>query len=480
MKQPNIILIVCDQFRGDALSYKGHPDVLTPNLDTLAAQGVSFDHMYSATPSCIPARVSLFSGKAAKHHKRVGYEDGIEWNYENMLPQLISDAGYQSHCVGKLHVDPPRNNCGFNSVKLHDGYLGHYRNNELPYYLHQSVHDDYLRFLKSHLGVDADVSDTGIDPNSWIARCWPHDESLHPTNWVTTESIDFLKKRDRRKPFFLMSSYVRPHQPFDAPQAFFDMYNPIELSKPHVGNWENIEKTLEHGFIKNSIYGTNHSKYRQLAMQGYYACISHVDHQIGRLLMFLEEDGTLDDSIVVFLSDHGELLFDHHTYRKVFPYQGSIKVPLIISVGKNVMSSTPHQNESLVELRDILPTLVDFAGGIVPKDIDGVSLKEVLKESSVLDRTTLHGEHAFHSKLSNQFIVTNKDKYIWYSETGIEQYFDLENDPHELNNLIQQEDKQDRISELRKVLIHELEGRQEGFVENNQLKLIDNPINTLD
>ncbi len=112
--------------------------------------------------------------------------------------------------------------------------------------------------------MDADVSETGIDPNSWIARPWPYEERLHPTNWVTTESINFLRNRDRDKPFFLMSSYVRPHQPFDAPQPFFDYYRDKELRAPFVGSWENDEKTKEFGFVKNSIYGTHQKNHQHL------------------------------------------------------------------------------------------------------------------------------------------------------------------------------------------------------------------------
>ena len=209
--------------------------MLTPHLDTLAELGHSYDHMYSATPSCIPARVSLFTGKKASNHKRVGYQDGIVWDYENMLPQLLSDLGYQTQCVGKLHVHPARNNVGFNHVLLHDGYLNYYRDVTKPYYEHQENHDDYLRFLKREKGVDADVFQTGIDPNSWVACPWPYEEYTHPTNWISTESINFLRTRDRDKPFFLKASYVRPHQPFDAPQPFFDMYKDVKINKPHIG-----------------------------------------------------------------------------------------------------------------------------------------------------------------------------------------------------------------------------------------------------
>ncbi len=193
MKRPNILLIVCDQFRGDCLSFEGHPDVLSPNLDSLAATSVYFKHAYSPVPSCIPARAMMFTGKYAKHNKRVGYQDGVSWEYKDMLAERLSQAGYQTQCVGKMHVHPPRNNCGFQNVKLHDGYLGYYRRKTEPYYLNQLTHDDYIYFLKDKKGQSADITETGIDPNSRIAYPWPYEEELHPSNWCTTESIRFLE-----------------------------------------------------------------------------------------------------------------------------------------------------------------------------------------------------------------------------------------------------------------------------------------------
>ena len=147
--RPNVLLVMCDQFRGDCLGIDGHPDVKTPYLDTLAADGVLFENAYSACPSCIPARAGLFTGKTPRHHGRVGYQDGIDWNYDHMLAQEMRDGGYQTAVVGKMHVHPPRLGCGFEHMRLHDGYIGHYRKANLPHWMHQTVSDDYVRFLKN-------------------------------------------------------------------------------------------------------------------------------------------------------------------------------------------------------------------------------------------------------------------------------------------------------------------------------------------
>lgn len=458
-KKPNILLIICDQYRSDCFSFKGHPDVLTPNLDDLASRSINFENMYSLVPSCIPARTTLHTGLSAKEHKRVGYQDGVNWDFNNFLAQELSNQGYHTECIGKMHVHPPRKSCGFNNIQLHDGYLAYYRNKELPYFMHQNVTDDYLQVLRQHKGPLADITLSGIDPNSWISYPWPYEEDLHPTNWVVNQSLRFLETRDREKPFFLMASFVKPHQPFDPPKAFLDLYKDKKLRAPYLGNWEKIENTLQNQNHKDSIFGTTNADYMDMGMKGYYSNITHLDSQIGRLILGLQEEGLYEDTLIVFTSDHGEQLFDHYTFRKVFPYQGSIQVPLLVKVPPEVTINP----DSLVSLEDVYQLLIK-------QDIT------VLNNN----KEYLHGEHAFSNQCSHQFIVTKTDKYIWYSETGKEQYFNLEIDPHELNNEINNETFKERINTLRKWLIEEIKDRQEGFVQNNELKPVSTIVNILD
>lgn len=470
MKQPNIILIMTDQLRWDCLGYAGHPDVKTPYLDTLAAKGVVFDHAYSACPSCIAARAALHTGMEQSHHGRVGYEDNIPWNYEHTMAGELTKAGYYTQCVGKMHVHPLRNYLGFDNVDLHDGYLHAARYGSVPYKESQFVADDYFYWLKQELGVTADVTDTGIDCNSYLARPWMHDEKYHPTNWVTERSLDFLRRRDPRKPFFLMASYLRPHPPFDAPQYYFDLYKDKELRAPFIGSWETDEYLKRDGRIFDSKTGPVDPELARQAQIGYYACITHLDHQIGRLIMALIEQELYDDSIIIFTSDHGEELCDHHMFRKSRPYEGSCHIPLLISAGKNVLPDIKSSSvcHDVAELRDIMPTLLEIAGTEIPAPVDGHSLLPLAKDPGSTARTWLHGEHSY-GEFSNHWIVTETDKYIWYSETGEEQYFCLKEDPHELINRIGDAGCQDRIKELRGHLIDSLKGRLEGFTDGSVL-----------
>ncbi len=453
MSKPNIVLIVADQFRGDCLGILGHPDVKTPYLDTLAARGAYFPNMYTACPSCIPARAALLTGLSQEKNGRVGYQDGLPWDYEHTLAGELSKEGYYTQCVGKMHVHPPRKLMGFHNIEIHDGYLHYYRRDETPAYEHQTFYDDYLYWLKDQKGISRDIDDSGLQCNSWLARPWPYEEKYHPTNWVTERALDFLRRRDHEKPFFLNVSYVRPHPPLDAPKCYFDMYRHMNLRKPVRGDW-NDEVALEaRGREFDSLTGTLDETQTNEALIGYYACITHLDHQIGRLLEALPKN-----TVVMFTSDHGEMLMDHMFFRKSLPYRGSASVPMILSG-----TSLRGKQDRVCELRDVFPTLIDIAGGEKRDFTDGESLL-----SPGEGREYLHGEHTY-GDLSNHWIVTKTDKYVWFSKTGREQYFDLEKDENETHNAIHDACCLDRINKLRAFLIESLKDRPEGFVKDGCL-----------
>lgn len=469
MQQPNILLIMTDQLRGDCLGIAGHPDVKTPYLDTLASKGVLFENAYSSCPSCIAARAALHTGLGQRQHGRVGYRDGIAWEYEHTLAGELSRAGYYTQCVGKMHVHPLRNYLGFHNVELHDGYLHAARYGSVPYRESQLVADDYFYWLKQEKGIAADITDSGLECNSWVARPFPYEEKYHPTNWVSDRSIDFLRRRDPGKPFFLMASYLRPHPPFDPPACYFDLYKDKGLRAPALGNWEDDSLLKERGRVFDSATGPLDGELVRQAMAGYYACITHLDHQIGRLIQALIEHEVYDNTVIVFTSDHGEELCDHHIFRKSRPYEGSCHIPLILSGDPACLSFTPHTVCSgVTELRDIMPTLLELAGAPVPETLTGKSLVGLAADSGGEVRSYLHGEHSY-GEFSNHWIVTPSDKFIWYSHSGKEQYFHLDTDPRELDDRIGDVSCQDRIAYLRSCLVKELKDSPEGFTEQGSL-----------
>lgn len=469
--KPNVLLIMVDQMRADCLSILDHPIVDTPNIDQLARDGALFKHAYAATPSCVPARASLLTGMSQASTGRVGYEDKVPWNYEHTMPGEFTKAGYHTQAVGKMHTYPTRNLCGFHNIVLHDGYM-HYNRFKHEATVAESFDqtDDYLPWLRERAGSHVDITDLGLDCNSsTVVRPWHLAEELHPTNWVTTQSIDFLRRRDPAKPFFLKMSYVRPHPPFDPPQAYYDMYRDVEFPDPPIGDWADVEDLAREGLNPVTAKGIVPKRRLRQAQAAYYALITHIDHQIGRFLMAMEEYGVRDDTVILFASDHGELLGDHHLFRKTLPYEGSTKIPFIISDRGNFLGIEKNiQMDQAVELRDIMPTLLDAAAIDIPKTVEGKSILPLWKRETSIWRDYIHGEHE-HGEQSYHYITNGKEKYIWYSQTGVEQYFDLVKDPQELKDLAHDPGAKESVHLRRQQLIKELIGREEGYTDGKQL-----------
>lgn len=476
--KPNIVLIMVDQMRGDCLGVNGNEFIETPNLDMMATEGYNFENAYTAVPSCIASRASILTGMSQKSHGRVGYEDGVLWNYENTIASEFSKAGYHTQCIGKMHVYPERNLCGFHNIMLHDGYLHFARNKEGKASTQIEQCDDYLKWFREKKGHNVDLIDIGLDCNSWVSRPWGYEENLHPTNWVVNESIDFLRRRDPSKSFFLKMSFVRPHSPLDPPKFYFDMYKDEDLPEPLMGDWANKDDEENRGKDINCVKGIINNKALKRAKAAYYGSITHIYHQIGRFLIALSEYGELNNTIFLFVSDHGDMMGDHNWFRKGIPYEGSSRVPFFIYDPGNLLKGKKGKVfDEVLELRDIMPTLLDFAHISIPDSVEGLSLKDLIEERNSTWREYIHGEHSFGED-SNHYIVTKKDKFLWFSQRGEEQYFDLEKDPKELTNLIDSEEYKERIAYLRKILIRELEGREEGYTDGNKL-LKGHPVSTL-
>lgn len=451
----NVILIVVDQMRYDCLGLNSKNKIFTPNLDMLANKGTNFQNCYSAVPTCIAARAALMTGLAPINHKRVGYQDSVVWDYKKTMASEFKKYGYQTQAIGKMHVYPERNRIGFDNVVLHDGYLHANRKAMSGISKNYEYFDDYLKWLKKEKGNHSDIIDSGLDCNSWVSRTWSGEERLHPTNWVTDQAIDFFKRRDPMNPFFLNLSYVRPHSPLDPPDYFYNLYAQSDITYP-VAKWgEKIfdnknTDAIEINLNKDVLMRTR---------RAYYGLISHIDNQIGKLLIALEDSGEKDNTIIAFVSDHGDQLGEHNLFRKAFPYQGSIHVPFFLYDPQ--YRASKNNNSKLIELCDVFPTLLNAATEKDVEAIDGINAMDSEKK-----REFIHGEHSF-GKYSNHYIVTNRWKYIWFDQTGLEQLFDLENDPNECNDVVAVE-KEVRLR-LKKILVEELKNREEKFVQNNCL-----------
>lgn len=456
--RPNIIFIITDQWRGDCLSASGHPVVETPNLDTLAAKGMNFTAAYSSCPSCIAARASMFTGQRPTTHGRIGYKDCVPWTYETTLTGEMSNAGYQTHCVGKTHFFPQRNHLGFHSLDSYEAaqnFDGRYVN-------------DYWEWLRDKTNGRMDELVHGVDWNSWWGRPSHLPEELHNNSWVVTKGLDFLRRRDPTRPFFLNLSFHRPHPPIDPPQVFFDLYKDRPIPPPPVGDWAERHDVP----IADMNQWQGRLKPEQIAQsrRAYYAQIAHIDSQIGRLMVNMNRM-RLGPTWFIFTSDHGEMLGDHNLNRKSYAYEGSARVPFIVSPPQPV--SNAHQSCAPVLLEDIMPTVLDISNAPIPQSVEGRSLMPMLESGESSDwREYLHGEHSacYDKSTAMQYLTDGKEKYVWFTATGEEQLFDLSIDPDETRDLAKDPASSDRLELWRDRMVRELAPREEdGLSDGNKL-----------
>ena len=456
MSQPNIVFILTDQMRWDCMSVAGHPVVDTPHLDQLAHSGVRFTNAYSSCPSCIAARASIFTGMTPSSTGRLGYRDGVPWRYDNMLPQVLGDAGYQTHCVGKTHFFPQRAHLGFHSLDSYEA-----RQNHDGFYV-----NDYDEWLREKTNGRLEETAHGLDSNSWMARPSPLPEELHNNTWVVTRAIDFVRRRDKTRPFFLNLSFHRPHAPLDPPQAFYDMYKDRDLPPVPAGDWAAANDVPVTNI--NTAQGRLPSKLLDQARRAYFAQIAHIDNQIGRFTLALRA-AKVGPTVFVFTSDHGEMLGDHHLFRKAYAYEGSAAVPFIVSgMADGAMGAVC---DAPVVLEDTYATILEIAGVSVPAQNEGQSLVPIVKNpGAALPREWIHGEHAPYYRRDDgvQFLTDGKVKYIWHTVSGWEQIFDMENDPQELHDLSSDPSARDILEVWRGRMIEELAPREGDGLSDGQ------------
>ncbi len=451
--RPDIILVMTDQQRGDCLSLAGHPVLLTPNMDRIGASGVFFRRAYSTCPSCIPARRSLMVGQFPHTHGMVGFCDQREWEAPPTLPEVLREAGYQTAIVGRnMHLFPRRRRYGFDEMILDEG--------------------DYERYLREHQHGDAlGFFDHGISGNGWTARPWHLDEKLHQTTWTVSAALRFLERRDPSCPLFLVVSFAAPHPPLTPPAFYLERYLRQALPGPAIGDWAVPPANHGLGLDVQSDHVQLSGEALHSAQAGYYGLINHVDDQLFRLL---GAPGGVQatarrPTCTLFTSDHGEMLGDHYLFRKCYPYEGSARIPLLVC-GPGVK---PRQVcDAPVCLEDIMPTVLELAGCRIPQTVEGRSLLPILRgQATTSGREILHGEHAtcYSYEQANHFLTDGREKYIWFTASGTEQLFDLEQDPAELRNLAADPAAAGRLTRWRSRLVQQLSDRPEGFSDGQQL-----------
>ncbi len=463
ISRPNILLITTDQQRGDCLGIEKHPVLQTPNLDWLGRGGAHFRRGYSECPSCIPARRVLMSGQEPAANGAVGFAPFDEWNPPHTLAGELGKAGYQTEMIGKLHLFPIHKRYGFDHLTLADAthsWSGRIGENQ------------YIDWLRENGETLTSPGTThGVDANGWVGR--PHnlpEEKMH-SFWCVSKAIEFLEQRDPTAPFFLNLSFIDPHPPLTPPQFYYDRYINQDLPEPVVGDWVDWLPQTERGLsVAASRVHINETAMRQ-ARAAYFGMINFVDDQVGRLFNFLRRSALMGDTFVLFSSDHGEMLGDHNLFRKTFAYEASARVPFLAQAPASWNYPNEIETFAPVGCQDIMPTLLNAADADIPDSVTGKSLLPLMRGEKKGPREVLHGEHAGCYKYDDgvHFLTDGTHKYLWYSQTGGEQLFNLQDDPNELRDLARVEQEASALVLWRKHLIELLQDRPEGFSDGQKL-----------
>ncbi|MEM7626068.1 MAG: sulfatase-like hydrolase/transferase [Planctomycetota bacterium] len=465
--RPNILLVMTDQQRGDCLGRAGHPDLLTPNLDALSHAGAYFQNAYSECPICIPARHAVMTGKRPQNSGVTGYASTARIADEaNTLPNLLRRAGYQTATVGRsMHTHPHYRRYGFEVVN----------NNEQGDFYRKHPEVQPLSHSEGNWNTWPHAHDHGLSPSGITARPWHLEDRYHETNVSIRKAIQFLDERDREDPFFLYVGTVAPHPPLLPPACYYDRYDRDDLEQqPCIGDWVDTDRdpllctpTQEPPQSIQEARVVLDGHQRRSTLAGYLGLINHFDDQLQLLLMRLASEGLAQNTVVIFTSDHGEMLGDHHCFRKSMPYEGAAHIPFLMR-GPGI---NPHTVvDSPVALMDILPTCCDLAGIDIPDSIDGQSLLPLLRGETI-DRPFVHGTHSEMHGAHNgfHFLVDGRYKYIWWVGPGTEQLFDLTQDSRETQDLADDPGQMETLERFRAGLIDLIADAPEGFVREGRL-----------
>lgn len=467
-KTPHIILIMTDQQRFDAVGVSGNTLISTPHIDGLAHDGVLFQNAYSSTPSSTPARAGLLTGCSPWQHGMLGYYK-VAKKYPYEMPAMLKNAGYYTFGIGKMHWTPQRNLHGFHGTLLDESGRV-----ESPDFV-----SDYRQwFMMEAPGKNPDA--TGIGWNAHTGGTYVLDENLHPTKWTADEAVRFLDNYQLDQPLFLKISFARPHSPYDAPQRYYDQYKDIQVPEPWIGDW--CESFADRPQTPDAAFGNFGTTHAVESRKYYYGAVTFIDDQIGRIISKLKEAGIYDNALIIFTSDHGDMLGDHYHWRKTYAYEGSSHIPFIVKPPKNMEVKLPASGslQQVIELRDVLPSFLDLAHIPQPKEMDGSSFLPLLKDPQANWRPYIDLEHATCYENANYWsaLTDGKMKYIWFFHTGKEQLFDLSKDPHELKNKSRDKKYNKILTEWRKHMISHLSERGEPYVKNGQLNVFEETILT--
>ena len=453
MKRPNILWYCTDQQRFDTIASLGNPFIHTPSIDRLVQRGMTFTRAYCQSPVCTPSRASFLTGMypSAVSVNQNGVPTFPSYYAERLASHRFAAEGYHCGLVGKLHLasaagrQERRADDGYHVFEYsHDHKGPNVPGNDYARWLRETGNDPESLLLppitpKEYEKGARDASFGGLkEPTSGQDNV-PAD--LHQTHWCTEKALEFMEGSTKTgKPWFLSVNPFDPHPPFDPPWEYFRRYDPAQMPGPHFQ-----ESDLDHQRRLAEARVDFQSEPRRIGLDegrriqaAYYAMIELLDYEFGRILEWLDRSGQTEQTIVIFMSDHGEMLGDHGLVLKGCRlYEGLVRVPLIFSWPGRFPQG--ERSDALIELTDIAPTLYESAGIPALYYVQGRSLLPVLRGESRKNREFVrcecYGSIDYPDQTHATMYRDERWKLVVYHEKDIMELFDLNSDPWEHINL---------------------------------------------
>jgi len=479
----NVLFIVTDQHRAKDVGFMGNKVVATPHLDAFAAEAMVFDNAWVSNPVCMPNRATMLTGRLPSAHGVVFNDRSLDWNV-NTVARQFKAAGYATGLLGKSHLQHgmSRNAVlayrgqgssrspfaeGWDTVEDGERYLRSRPEDPIDFYGfdHIELSIDHGACLSGHhlqwavdqggdpsiLYIDQDTDMGGSDRSQNWRQIYrpPYPEAWHSTHYVTERTLEFIRSQSaRRQPFFAWCSYPDPHHPMTPPGRFFDMYRPEDMPLPesrhdklegapaHLRHFASIHPKDQRNWVAPCGYGSDALLGEAIAAT--YGMISMIDEGVGLLMTALREGGLLDHTLIVFTSDHGDMMGEHGLFLKGFMhYRGTLQVPLAIRCPGLAAGRT----DALATTLDLAPTLLDLAGLKAFDGMQGHSLRETLDhQSAIRDHVLIEDDLPIVTAsltpipARTRTLVTPQYRYSVNSK-GEEQVFDLIEDPEEMKPL---------------------------------------------
>ena len=455
--RPNVLFIMADQLRADALGCYGNPICQTPHLDGLARSGVLFERSLTPNPICVPARASITTGNYS--HRATGTKNngGLIRDDQPRLAAHFAGHGYHTYACGKLHYVPyappgqPRILHGFQHCDL----------TESGRLVRQHDPENTLRGLEDYIDYLEDAGWGGFSRahgigNNDVRPCpSPLPPEHHVDHWVADRTIARLRQHVRGhpdEPFLLFCSFPKPHSPYDPPAGFVERYDPRDIPPPLGTDAMRDSRNPYLERVRHTHGMDTLSPAARLVIKAYYyALVTHQDAQVGRVLAALDAAGVADDTIVVYTADHGDLLGDFGAYFKCVFLNGSVNVPLILR-GPGLPAG--QRRGQLVGLQDLLPTLAALTGCPLGHAVHGIDLSAALQDDAAPVRDVFYSQCCDPPRTS-AMVSDGRWKYCYAQEGAVEELYHLADDPDELDNLAVRPDADSLLRPWRERLMAE-------------------------